>query len=716
MGLSSLNIKLIANIEQFSTSMQNAERSLNRVSKKMQSVGRSMTTYITLPIVALSAYSVKAFDEQEKAVAQVDAAIKSTGGAAGYTSEQLTKMASSLQDKSLFGDEEILKSLTANLLTYTKVTGEEFPRAQQAIADYAARTGRDLLGTTTMVGKALNDPIKGLSALGKSGVQFSGEQERLITSFVKIGDTAAAQKIILGELEKQYGGSAEAAAKAGAGPIKQLTMAMGDLSESFGKIILTAIMPLVSGLRNLVKWFSDLSENTKKTILVISGIAAGIGVLLLIMVKAIAVIKAVNTAFLFLSANPIVLIIAAIVAVISLIVIGFIKLSNKVGGVGNAFELMGDTAVAALKTAWEYIKAFGKGVFSIFKNIGKSLLAPFQALALAATGHMAEAKKALVDGLQNPLRDISGIFGEATKNTKGYWKAIGDKSKRMAADARITEKAAEAEKKKAEADKKAIATTTALLPGGKSSKNKTAAPEMELIAPEDLIPAVEEVQPTLDNLLNSLDLETIPLDVELDVEEPELDKITDKYNQVVEKIRQANEEISNLINSAIQNLITSTADMVGSLIADASMTGVDKWKTFFSGILMTVADFGSQLGALLVSIGMSKLVLDTSFISNPALAIAAGVSLIAASAAAKKFISAGMKFEAGGIVPGTSMFGDHIPALVNSGEMILNQSQQSKLFSLANSGGGASVKIYGKISGNDIRLSNLRSTNRYNRI
>ena len=53
------------------------------------------------------------------------------------------------------------------------------------------------------------------------------------------------------------------------------------------------------------------------------------------------------------------------------------------------------------------------------------------------------------------------------------------------------------------------------------------------------------------------------------------------------------------------------------------------------------------------------------------------------------------KFAEGGIVPGTSFSGDRVQAQVNSGEMILNQSQQARLFEIANQGGGSgNITVY----------------------
>ncbi|WP_431471905.1 phage tail length tape measure family protein [Nonlabens sp. SCSIO 43208] len=279
-SLAQINIKFAADLKQFSTQMQNAQRSITKMGRKLQSVGKGLSIGVTAPIVALGTASVIAFDKQAKAIAQVEAGLKSTGNAANKTSEQLQAMASQLQNTSLFGDEEILKDVTAQLLTFTNIAGAQFDRTQQAALDLATRLDGDLKSASIQLGKALNDPIANLSALSRSGIQFSNEQKALIKSLVETNRLADAQTIILDELEKQYGGAAQAAARAGTGPLKQLQNTLGDLSEQFGEIISEAILPLVDYLKNLADRFSKLDKSTKKTIVVIAALAAAVGPLL----------------------------------------------------------------------------------------------------------------------------------------------------------------------------------------------------------------------------------------------------------------------------------------------------------------------------------------------------------------------------------------------------------------------------------------------------
>jgi len=196
--------------------------------------------------------SIEGFRTQEKAVAKVEQAIKSTGGAANKTSKELQDMASELQKNSLFGDEQILNEVTAQLLTFTNIGNENFDRTQQVALDLATVLDGDLKSASIQLGKALNDPVANLSALSRSGIQFSAEQKATIKSLAETNRLADAQAVILSELERQYGGQAKAAADADGG-IQQLKNTFGDLQELIGKRLVKAIKPLADDLRNFIE-------------------------------------------------------------------------------------------------------------------------------------------------------------------------------------------------------------------------------------------------------------------------------------------------------------------------------------------------------------------------------------------------------------------------------------------------------------------------------
>lgn len=212
-------------------------------------------------IFSIGSESLKLYDQGQKADAQLKAALKSTNEAAGRSFEQLEQQAKALQQTTLFDDEQT-KSAQGLLLTFTNIREEIFdetiPTIQDLATAMATATGEsvDLKSASIQVGKALNDPVKGITALTRVGVSFSEQQKEQIKNFVEAGRTADAQRIILAELRKEFGGSAEAAAKAGAGSFQQLQNRIGDLKEGIGELVNRGLRVLQPAFEAVVEFLS----------------------------------------------------------------------------------------------------------------------------------------------------------------------------------------------------------------------------------------------------------------------------------------------------------------------------------------------------------------------------------------------------------------------------------------------------------------------------
>lgn len=200
-----------------SKSLQGFENSIKRVSALL---GGGM----------LGAAFLRNTIEAQNAVAQLNAVVKSTGGAAGLTTPQLTAMAGELQKVSTFSDEAIMGA-QGLLLTFTKIRGDTLNQATKAVVDLAQAMGGDLRGAAIQVGKALQDPAQGLTALRRVGVSFSVAQQEIIKNLYATGHVAEAQAMILRELQKEFGGSALAARNTLGGALIALKNAFGDALE-----------------------------------------------------------------------------------------------------------------------------------------------------------------------------------------------------------------------------------------------------------------------------------------------------------------------------------------------------------------------------------------------------------------------------------------------------------------------------------------------------
>ena len=377
--LNDLIVTIGATTKDFDKALGKSMRKMRTFGKNTKQLGKNMTMGLTAPIAALGVTAVKAFDQQAKAIAQVEAGLKSTGASVGFTSKQLQKMASDLQSKTLFGDEEILKDATAQLLTFTNITGEQFAESQKAALNLATRLDGDLKSASIMLGKALNDPVANLSAMSRAGIQFSEDQKEVIKSLAESGDMAQAQSIILEELEKQYGGSAEAAAKAGTGGLKQLANAFGDLQEEFGKVIMDFMPPVIDGLKNMLAAFQNLSPQAKRFMVIGSGIAAALGPLLVLLPSLIQGFMALL--------SPVGLIVGAIVALGIAIVTFADEVAVPITAVANYFITLYNESAAVraiigaikgtVQTVFDFFAFAVNNVIESFKDLGAIIKAIF---------------------------------------------------------------------------------------------------------------------------------------------------------------------------------------------------------------------------------------------------------------------------------------------------------------------------------------------------
>lgn len=348
------------------------------------------------------------FDKQERAQGKVRTAVLRTASAAGFSADELFRQASALQAITRIGDEDILNSVTAQLLTFPRIAGEVFQRAQVAVLDLATVLDGDLKGAAIQLGKALGDPATGLTALTRSGIVFTEAQKAVVKSLVATGREVEAQKLILSEIESIYGGQAQAAAKLGAGPLVQLSNQFGDLREEVGKTMMEALLPAAKALRSLVQGFVSLPEPIKRGVVVASGLT-------LTLVPLAAILGAVTIGL------------TAIGGPITVAIAGFIGLSAAAAAVTGAFS---DGVTRA-----EDLRARFGGLAEAGGLVGKAL----------------GDAKARMDGysetaeiLHGRLRKVGDRTREARGATVDYGRETAKVNKALALEAKAADKAREA--------------------------------------------------------------------------------------------------------------------------------------------------------------------------------------------------------------------------------------------------------------------------------
>jgi len=215
---------------------------------------------------------VSAFKVQEQVEFELEQRLKSTKNAVGLTADEIKNMASALQNVTTAGDEVILSGQNL-LLTFTNIGKDVFPEVTETMLNMTAALNLGVINQSTMkttallLGKALNDPVKGISALTRVGVKLTESQIKQIKAFGAAGETVKAQKVILKELEVQFGGTARAMAQ-GTGAFDQLGGIIGDVKEQLGGLIVEVLLPLVPKIKAVVLAIKGFLE-TKKGIFAI---------------------------------------------------------------------------------------------------------------------------------------------------------------------------------------------------------------------------------------------------------------------------------------------------------------------------------------------------------------------------------------------------------------------------------------------------------------
>ena len=321
-----LSIKLSLNDKQFQSSLKKSMRSMKKFGNNMKSLGRTISTGLTLPIIAFGAASVKAFDEQIKAETKLRTAL----GDSAEAFDVLKKQAQDLQKITIFGDEATLEA--QSFLAQLGLNADAILRLTPLIQDFATAQGIQLTDAAKLVAKSVGSSTNALSRYGLQIEGTVGEQDRLESA--------------VNALTKAFGGQSEAIAKEGLGPLQQLKNELGDVSEKFGEIVLEFIDPLTKGLEKISNALSNLTKEQKENIVQYGAILAAAGPVIVLFGSLISSLSIlIPLAIKFVAAiNPITLAITAAGAAVLYLVNRFRDLQkeyedyNKVVGDFEPFQ------------------------------------------------------------------------------------------------------------------------------------------------------------------------------------------------------------------------------------------------------------------------------------------------------------------------------------------------------------------------------------------
>lgn len=431
--MSDLSLKLLLLGQDVSASkaLKGVGDDADKVGSKASKLGKAVGIGMAGIGIGIGALLKTGWDETKDASAgqaQLEAGLKSTGNAAGVTVAGMENLSSTIQNYSGQTDDSIVATEQL-LLTFTNIKNvgpdKIFDQATTAAADMAAKMGGDAASKAVLLGKALNDPVKGITALTRVGVAFTDAQKKQIKAMQDTGDTVGAQKVILGELNKEFGGAAKAAGESVPGQMARAKRSFEDTSQtlvtsllpvinSLLNVILNDVMPAIQGLINF--WVQHKTIMT----LVVAVIATAVTVFKAIELATKAWAAAQAALNVIMSLNPIALIVIAIIALIAIIVL----IATKT----TWFQTIWNTA-------WAAIKAAAVAVFNWIKSNWPLILAiltgPIGLAVLTISRHWTSIKNAGV-GVFNWIKSnwplllavITGPFGLAVLAIVRNWTSI----------------------------------------------------------------------------------------------------------------------------------------------------------------------------------------------------------------------------------------------------------------------------------------------------
>ena len=225
-------------VELSTKGFKKVEKDLDRVSKKFKQTGgfasgaaKTIATAFSGAAVIGAIKSVAdAYLEQEKSIMRMQAAF----AAAGRTSaKQMMLLADQIEDLTLFSD-DAARAAASMLAPFERLSNDVMRKLLPLAADVATTLGGDMPEAAQKLGKALNDPAKGMKLLRGMGIAFSEAESDVIKHMTETNRVAEAQEIILERLEKRYKGAAAAAKQGWTGVADNAKKSIDHITEDVG--------------------------------------------------------------------------------------------------------------------------------------------------------------------------------------------------------------------------------------------------------------------------------------------------------------------------------------------------------------------------------------------------------------------------------------------------------------------------------------------------
>ena len=228
-----------------------AQKSMSALGGSLGRIGTTLAAAFSVrAITNFAGEAIKAAEASEVANRRLDQ-IANSMNLFGAETSMVTSRLKSFADQQMLiigQDDELIKSTQAKLLTFKNLAltadeaGGAFDRATIAAFDLAAAGFGSAETNAVQLGKALQDPIKGITALARAGVTFTAQEKENIKTLVESNKMLEAQDLILSAIETQVGGTAAATVTES----QKMSIAFGEVTEQIGKGLLPAFEDIAS--------------------------------------------------------------------------------------------------------------------------------------------------------------------------------------------------------------------------------------------------------------------------------------------------------------------------------------------------------------------------------------------------------------------------------------------------------------------------------------
>jgi len=680
-----LNFKFGADLKGFERAMNKAQKKLKKFGKNVTKAGQNLSRNLTLPILALGAASIKAFDEQAKAEQKLLTSLKGRED----IQQRLIEQAKELQKTTLFGDEATIAA--QSMLAMMGLTEREIMQLIPLIQDFATAKGMDLVTAADLVAKSMGSSTNALSRYGIEITGAVGSNERLNTAVT--------------QLTQKFKGQAKAAALVGAGPLVQIANQLGDIAEELGQRLMPYVTKFVGYLKTLIKKFDDLTGTQKDNIVKWGLILAAIGPVLIIIGKVATGLAAVIGLFqslaVFAMANPFGVLIVAIAAI--------------VGGLDMWIE--SQTRALSQAEALEKVEKRTNEIIKVQEQRVKDLTTKLQQENLSL-----EDKEKLLNELKTISPEYYGTLDASklsveklTLATRGYITSLKAKAKIEATNALITENEI-----KLEAEALRLASL-------KKSKETSLTPHTVQgvidVVEDDIAGMIETIstyEKIVDDAFKEMEESTASFNEELEnlgkntkkvvKGEGEIVTVTEDYSRALDPLLAQIKDYAATMTvwgasmylvetwtlklTKAQEAHNATIQLMEDIMFNAAMSAANSQEKFFKSFIENIKQAIKQL-----LIQLAVLTVIALLLGGPTMSIGKAFGI------AKGKI---LGLEDGGLVygPTTALIGEGVGTTASNPEVVapLDKLKQHM------GGGNQNIIVEGVLKGNDIYLSNRNTS------